>query len=440
MASISTTPNGRRLIQFSGADGKRRTIRLGKMPMNFAERVRLRVEHLAAAAMTGAAVDPDTAQWLAGRDNVLAEKLAKVGLIPSREKAGKSTLQEFIKRYIASRTDVKPATKEVWRQGELGLVNFFGAARSLEAITAGDADGYKLQLIADKLASMTIRKRLQFAKTVFRSAVRHRLIASNPFADVSIKVGMPDRRQFITKEETAKILAVCSPDWRTIIALARFGGLRCPSEVLSLRWQDVDWETGRIMVRSPKTEHHPGKGTRQIPMFPELKPLLEEAFELAPEGAEYVVGGRYREACQGPAGWRNVNLRTQFERILARAGLVAWPRLFHNLRSSRQTELTEDFPSHVVCAWLGNSEEIAREHYLQVTDEHFDRAKVGEALQNAVQQSSATAGKDQQEDGETVEIAAICEVVRKPAETKADGEGFEPPVAFRLRQFSRLLP
>ena len=45
-----------------------------------------------------------------------------------------------------------------------------------------------------------------------------------------------------------------------------------------------------------------------------------------------------------------------------------------NLRSSRQTELTEGFPAHIVSAWLGNSERIAAQHYLQVLDSHFKKA------------------------------------------------------------------
>ena len=65
------------------------------------------------------------------------------------------------------------------------------------------------------------------------------------------------------------------------------------------------------------------------------------------------------------------NLRTQFERIIRRAGLAAWPRLFHNLRASRQTELSDQFPQRVVCQWLGNSEDVAKEHYLNVMDVHF---------------------------------------------------------------------
>ena len=67
-------------------------------------------------------------------------------------------------------------------------------------------------------------------------------------------------------------------------------------------------------------------------------------------------------------------MRTQLLRILSRAGLSAWPRLFHNLRASRETELVREHPIHVVCEWIGNSERIARRHYLQVTDADFEKA------------------------------------------------------------------
>ena len=43
-----------------------------------------------------------------------------------------------------------------------------------------------------------------------------------------------------------------------IFALSRFAGLRCPSEHLALRWSDINWERSRMIVQSPKTEHHEG--------------------------------------------------------------------------------------------------------------------------------------------------------------------------------------
>ena len=155
---------------------------------------------------------------------------------------------------------------------------------------------------------------------------------------------------------------------------------------MGLCWGDVDWATNRITVRSAKTEHHEGGASRIIPLFPELLPPLREVFEQAEPGAMRIIT-RYRPSTQ--------NLRTQFHRIIRKAGLEPWPKLFQNLRSSRETELAERWPLHVVCAWIGNSQAVAAKHYLQVTDDHFDRAAtsvvepVQKVVQNPVQHAHA---------------------------------------------------
>ena len=462
MASIGKEAGGYRIL-FVAPDGKRKTVRLGKVSRRQAEAVKTKIEGLNAAALTGHSPDDEVSRWEASLDTIMADKLASVGLIPKRELA---TLGPFIDGYIARRVDVKPATKEIWRQGKMGLVGFFGADRPMRDITPGDADNYKLHLIGVGLASMTVRKRLQFAKTIFRAAVRHKLILSDPFAEVGIQATMPDRMHFVSRQDTAKILEACpSRDWRLIVALSRYGGLRCPSEVLSLKWQGVDWAAGRITVYSPKTEHCPGKDTRAIPLFPELRPYLEEAFDAAPEGAVYIVDERFRRSSMGKAGWRNCNLRTTFQKIIRRAGLDPWPRLFHNLRSSRETELTERFPLHVVTGWLGHTQEIALKHYCQVTDEHFAQAMepalnpAQQAAQNPAQQpaervrsipqSPCRLGEgSQSDDSRKVNpreglrgLAAPSGTVVSPwNQRRTDGEGFEPPVDSRPQQFSRLPP
>ena len=111
-----------------------------------------------------------------------------------------------------------------------------------------------------------------------------------------------------------------------------------------------------------------------MPLFPELRPHLEELFEAAKPGAVHVIT-RYRDAGQ--------NLRTTFEKVIERAGLVPWPRLFQNLRASRETELAGLFPIHVVAAWIGNSAAVAAKHYLSVTDADFDKALAGGAESDA---------------------------------------------------------
>jgi integrase len=268
----------------------------------------------------------------------------------------------------------------VWQQIVRNLTDHFGEDRELATITEGDAEDFKLFLVQEGLASTTVHKRLQFARMFFRAALKRKLIAVNPFSEVTaVAVINADRQYFLKREDAQRLLEACDPTWRTIVALCRYGGLRCPSEVLSLRWKDVDWERNQIVVQSPKTEHHPGKASRVIPLFSDLKPFLKHATAIAADGAVYVVDGDYRAAALSPSGWRNCNLRTQFERIIKRAGLKPWPRLFHAMRASRETELAKDFPLHVVTAWLGNTPRIAMKHYLQVTEADFRTAAgVGE--------------------------------------------------------------
>jgi hypothetical protein len=55
MASIGNDPGGRRRILFVDIDSKRRTIRLGKMAKRQAEAIKVRVEHLVAAKISGTA-------------------------------------------------------------------------------------------------------------------------------------------------------------------------------------------------------------------------------------------------------------------------------------------------------------------------------------------------------------------------------------------------
>lgn len=113
-------------------------------------------------------------------------------------------------------------------------------------------------------------------------------------------------------------------------------------------------------------------------MFPELAEILNEGYELAFEALQTTEAERAGTVVSGPVVTRYrdslQNLRTTFQKIVKRAGLTAWPKLFQNLRSTRETELAESFPLQAVTSWLGNSQLVAAEHYLQLRDEHFERA------------------------------------------------------------------
>lgn len=202
----------------------------------------------------------------------------------------------------------------------------------------------------------------------FTVAVERELITDNPFAKlVSGSVGNAQRQYFVTLEEVERLLDIC-PDmeWRLVVALSRFGGLRCPSENVALRWQDINWDSEMMTVHSPKTEKQ-GKPRRLVPIFPELRPLLEMAWEQAEPGTQFVLT-RTRD----PNG---AYIRKQLAQFIEKAGLTRWPRITHNMRASRQTELERVNPTHVVCAMMGNTPRVAQRHYLLVTEDDLIRAE-----------------------------------------------------------------
>jgi len=377
MASIINDPNGRKHIEFNGIDGKRRGIRLGKAPLRDAVVFKSRLEYLTSIRIQGSSPDAETSKWLASLPAKVQGKLSKAGLIESKNAAAITKLLPFIDEYIANRTDAKERTLINLRTARDYLAKHFGADTMLDSVTPGHADEFYRFLIRPKdqkgagLGLNTARRICGRAKQFFAIALKKRLLTENPFAGIKCRVhgSSEDRKYFVTRAEAEKVLAAC-PDneWRLIFALSRFAGLRCPSEHLALRWSDIDWQRDRFTVRSPKTEHHEGKASRVIPIFPELRPHLEAARAEAPKDAEYVIGS-YR--------LDNANLRSRLFRIIKAAGLKPWPKVFHNLRSSRQTELAGQFPIHVVCDWIGNSVAIAQKHYLQVTESHLAKA-IGE--------------------------------------------------------------
>jgi integrase len=291
-------------------------------------------------------------------------------------------IESFLDYYIRSRTDVKASTRMQLNLVKRRLVEFFGPNRQLGSIAPGDADEFRLYLsqttrnntLAETMADNTVRRTCGRAKQFFRAAVRKKLIDDNPFADMkNCQVrGNHAREFYVTREMAGRVLAACpNAEWRLLFALGRFGGLRCPSEYVRLRWEHIDWKGGRVRVTSPKTEHHEGKASRDLPLFPELREHLAESHKLAGRPKSGYVLARFGSAVTDRL---EKNLGPEMAKIVRKAGMKPWPKLFQNLRSTRQTELTDSFPIHVVCAWLGNSEVIARKHYLQVTDDYFEKA------------------------------------------------------------------
>ena len=55
----------------------------------------------------------------------------------------------------------------------------------------------------------------------------------------------------ISPEDAERLLAACpDAEWRLLVGLSRYGGLRCESEVLRLTWSDVLWDQNKLVIHA----------------------------------------------------------------------------------------------------------------------------------------------------------------------------------------------
>ena len=285
------------------------------------------------------------------------------------------------------RSTGKPTTIKGFQQTLDSLKECFGPDTPLGKITAEQADGWRVWVVNDRegsgrrrkrrttgdnrLSPATIAKRVSVVKQMFRCAVRWGWIEKSPFD--GLRPGSqanPARARYVPVETIRDVLDQCpSVEWKLVVGLARYAGLRCPSEIGAVTCDHVNWEKGRLTVLAKKTEHHGGDhAVRVVPICPELRALLDEAFELAEPGETLVAP---------MAGRKGANLRAQMNRIITNSGHEPWPRLMQNLRASCETDWVERFPSHVVAKWLGNSPKAAAQHYLMSREHHFESVVTG---------------------------------------------------------------
>lgn len=429
MATLAKDANSWR-IWLPATGGGRLGLRIGsrsKVTQRAAETITRHIQHLENKRDFGESLPRETIEWERALSDTLHRKLADAGLVEPRYL---QSVGMFIDDYIASRTDVTEQTRVNLRQTRRRLDKYGDASIPMRDFTTDHADELVKNIRASKLAKATQTKTIKNLKQFFAHAVKLGHIDRNPFADHGGTVGGNKAKQFfVPRELIDDVIAKC-PDvqWRLLIAMARYAGMRMPSEIRYLKWSDIHWEEGKFHLYSPKLERH-GKEERFVPIFPELRPYLLEAFEAAEPGEAYV----FREDLR-----TSKNIRTQFNRLVKRAGHATFAKPFVNMRSTRETELLEAYPAHVACYWIGNSTRVAVEHYAQITDEHFKRASsevVQKAVQNAVQSCTERPGSERNASEQaSVQVSIVSDDATKladlflslPDDLVSLG-GFEPP-------------
>ena len=364
------------------ADKTRTSFSLGRCTMKVAREFQVRFDKLLEYRSLGATLPAETIEWANRLNDGIRKNLLHHRLLPATHG---SSLGDWLDNYSESRKSVSNSTRVKWDNTIKRMKTFFGEDMKLHAITPGDAFRFREQLKTTgnqggtPLADASVNRHCGIASQFFNAALKSRLTTENPFADIDkTNLVNRNRQQYVSAETVDKVIAEISTwQMRLYVALARYGGLRCPSEPAALRWVDVhfgdgtDADPGFIMVSNVKTRHHPTVDDyRKIPLFQELLPYLQEAWEQSKEGAVFVIEGVKALDHRRRNSDAKVNLTSAVESAQKRAGVTPWPKQMQNLRSTRQTELEDNYPTHVVNYWMNNSVRVAQKHYLQITDDH----------------------------------------------------------------------
>lgn len=229
-------------------------------------------------------------------EHVRVRKAIELGFTPP----SKDTFADLASRYITHQTP-RLSDKEFERQSlivENHLKPFF--AGRIRDIRRPDVQRYMTERGA-KVKPASVRKEVNVLKHMLGLAVEWELIPWSPADKVKLPKPPAGRVRYAQPTELRALIEAC-PEWlRPVAALAVSTGMR-RSEILKLRWLDVDLAHNRILL--PQTKNGEGRivylnrgasaTLRALPFGPETK----ATDKLFPDLSPPQVSMAFQRACR----------------------------------------------------------------------------------------------------------------------------------------------
>lgn len=217
------------------------------------------------------------------------------------------TVRSWLDSWLAGRTDASKATLIEYRHVIDLFHKYLGARadRPLTTLQPKQIEDFKLRL-AKRVAPSTVNKSIKVLKASFNNAVAKRQLEFSPAEHVkSIEVKEANRRPF-TDKELKSILKVADAEWRTMILIAFYTGLRL-RDCANLTWRNIELHTGIINIKTEKT------GRQQV--LPIAEPLARHLSSMAGDNPDAPL-------CQTFIGKPASRLSAQFYKVMVKAGIV----------------------------------------------------------------------------------------------------------------------
>lgn len=122
----------------------------------------------------------------------------------------------------------------------------------------------------EEVKPATVNRELACLKHLYNKAIDWGLVEQNPLKKVKLLKEPPGRIRYLSKEEIERLIANSSKHLKPIVIIALNTGLR-KSEILNLKWDDIDFRNGYITVQQTKNNEK-----RVIPMNQTIRQILKE--------------------------------------------------------------------------------------------------------------------------------------------------------------------
>ncbi len=307
-------------------------------------------------------------------DTVAQAETAKTNLLASFDKSASLTIGDLLEQFIDYKRQRGCLDRSLLHVKH-AVMRILPKLDNSIRLTPEKAEALYLDVSA-KYAVASHAVALKTVKSMYRFALKKKLVTKNPFEDVQ-SIGKANRGKPQLRTDEARRLSdfltarATLGEWRALALLTQlFLGLRS-SEVLKLKKRDLDCDASVVVVDGTKTKNAKRRLSLDAPIVREL--FLKRVANLKPESLLFSLNGS------------TVLSATSLHKALAKfcrmADLpIVCPHSLRGLHSSLAVQAGAS--SSFVARALGHgSDEVTKRHY--ITESAMDSARttrVSEAL------------------------------------------------------------
>ncbi|MDH4120501.1 MAG: site-specific integrase [Deltaproteobacteria bacterium] len=233
-------------------------------------------------------------------------------------------------------------------------------------LTPAHLENYKQKRLADVscrgtlMRPATINRELAYLHAMLNVFVQMGRLESNPVEKIKRLPEHNVRERVLGQAEFDRLLEACPDHLKPVVLTAWYTAMRA-SEIIKLRWSEVDLVTGIIRLSGARTKNKTG---RIVPLHPRLLAIFKELPSRFFGERVFVL----------PNGRAFNNYRKGYSAAVARAGLGDFT--FHDLRHCAINNLRLAGNDHfAIMAMSGHKTDSAFKRYNLVTEEELKGIK-----------------------------------------------------------------